>query len=70
MRSIIMKVILNIDYNRFEMSIEDAAKVMALLGKGRSVSSKYDAEANASHFHYDKTNTRISIEESREPIRD
>lgn len=69
MRSIIMKVFLNVDYNRFEMSIEDAAKVMALLGNGRSVSAKYDAEANASHFQYDKTSARVSIEEIREPIR-
>jgi hypothetical protein len=65
-----MKVFLNVDYNRYELSIEDAAKVMAILGKGRSVSAKYDAEANASHFHYDKTNARVSIEEIRETIRD
>jgi len=65
-----MNVILNIDYNRFAMSIEDAAKVMALLGKARSISSRYDSEADRSYLEYDKTNTRISIEEAREPIRD
>lgn len=64
-----MKVFLNIDYNRYELSIEDAAKVMAILGKGRSISSKYDNDAGQSYFQYDKLNARVSIEEIREPIR-
>jgi hypothetical protein len=67
MRSIIMNVILNVDYHRYVMSIEDASKVMALIGKGRSVASKYkDGE---SWLQYEAVGPRISIEQIVEPIR-
>jgi hypothetical protein len=45
MRSIIMNVILTIGYDRYLTSIEDAAKIMALLGKAKRVDMVYGYEA-------------------------
>ena len=64
-----MKVILNIDYNRYAMSVEDAAKIMAMLGKAQSVSSRYDNDAGQSYWQYDKDQPRVSIEQAPEEIR-
>lgn len=64
-----MNVILNIDYNRYELSIEDAAKVMNILGKAKSVSSRYDNDAGESYWKYDETPTRVSIEQTPGAIR-
>jgi hypothetical protein len=63
-----MNVILNVDYHRYVMSIEDATKVMSLLGKAKAVSSKYkDGE---SYFQYEDAGPRIAIEQIGEPIRE
>jgi hypothetical protein len=56
-----MNVILTIDYNRYVMSIEDAAKVMNILGKARVVTSRYkDGE---SYLQYEKAGPRVAIEQ-------
>ena len=68
MRSINMNVILSIDYNRYAVSIEDAAKVMAILGKARSVSSRY--KDDESYFQYEQTGPRVAIEQIDRAIRD
>jgi hypothetical protein len=70
MRSIIMNVILAIDYNRYIMSIEDAAKVMGILGKARSVSSRYDGDEGESYFQYDQRPPICAIEQITKEIRD
>lgn len=68
MRSINMNVILSVDYHRYAMSIEDAAKVMALLGKAKTVASKY--KDGDSWYQYENTGPRVAIEQIAEPIRD
>ena len=70
MRSIIMNVILTIDYTRYAMSIEDAAKVMGILGKAKSVSSKYDDDAGHSYYQYDQRGPHVAIERPSLEIRD
>jgi hypothetical protein len=69
MRSINMNVLLMIDYTRYAMSIEDAAKVMALLGKAKVVTSKYDDAAGDSYFQYEDRLPHVSIEQIGKPIR-
>lgn len=69
MRSIIMNVVLAIDYNRYIMSIEDAAKVMSILGKAKSVSSRYDGDEGESYFQYDQRPPVCAIEQITKPVR-
>jgi hypothetical protein len=64
-----MKVLLTIDYNRYLVSIEDAAKVMALLGKAERVSSRYDHDANASFWQFDNSPCSMIIEPAPAEIR-
>lgn len=69
MRSIIMNVILTIDYNRYALSIEDAAKIMTILGKAKAVSSKYDDDAGHSYYQYEPRGPHIAIEQPTLEIR-
>jgi hypothetical protein len=62
-----MNVILQIDYNSYAMSIEDAAKVMGILAKARSVCSKY--KDGDSYYQYEATGPRVSITQLDFPIR-
>ena len=64
-----MNVILAIDYNRYIMSIEDAAKVMGILGKAKSVSSRYDGDEGESYFQYDQRPPICAIEQITKPVR-
>ena len=64
-----MNVILAIDYNRYVMSIEDAAKVMAILGKAKSVSAKYDGNDGESYYQYDQRPPLCSIDQLTKEIR-
>jgi hypothetical protein len=62
-----MNVILSIDYNRYVVSIEDAAKVMNILGKALGVSSRY--KDDESWLEYGP-GPRVAIEQIQTPIRD
>ena len=64
-----MNVILAIDYNRYVMSIEDAAKVMSILGKAKSVSSRYDNDEGESYYQYDERSPICTIEQITKEIR-
>jgi len=63
-----MNVLLTIDYNRYALSIEDAAKIMNILGKAKTVSSRY--QDGESWLQYEATGPRVAIEQITDPIRD
>lgn len=69
-----MNVLLNVDYNRYLLSIEDAAKVMKILGSARSVSYRYGGEDQDPFFEYNAKDPHLEIAplqtEVREPVRE
>ena len=64
-----MNVILTIDYNRYVMGIEDAAKVMTILGKARCIVSRYDDDAGDSYYQYEDRQPHAAIEQIAKEIR-
>lgn len=68
MRVIIMKVILNVGYNRYLMDVTDAAKVMELLGKGVVMKAVYDETAQTYTFRPEEHQSEIAITTPPYPI--
>ena len=70
MRSIIMNVILNIDYTRYVLSVEDAAKVMKILSGSTIVRAVYGTEDDPEDHFAAQRPAHMTIETIDRPIRD
>ena len=69
MRSIIMNVILAIDYNRYVLSVEDAAKVMKILSGSTVVRVIYGTEEDPEDHFLAQRPPSMTIETIDRPIR-
>lgn len=65
-----MNVILNIDYTRYVLSVEDAAKVMKILSGSTAVRNVYGTEADPEDHFATQRLPHMTIETIDRPIRD
>lgn len=69
MRSIIMNVILNVDYTRYVLSVEDAAKVMKILSGSTVVRAVYGTEEDPEDHYAAQRPAHMTIETLDKPVR-
>lgn len=64
-----MNVIISIDYTRYVMSVEDAAKVMKIMSAATVVRAQYATEDDPEDHYVSQRPANITIETIDKPIR-